>query len=292
MTDTPQEWPRAQRLDAERLTSAVRELTGSELTVAGPCPGGQVGATYVRGADGRRSVLKWRPRTTVQWMRSGPLAVCEALRRAGYPAPAHEVVVQVGDAVVTVQELLPGAPLDRVDHAHLDQVLDLNESQAEALSAHRDVPSGNLHLRGDGDGYCLHGPLRRHRGRTAVLEGWIRSVGDTYGEVLAGDDAVHYDFQPANLLVRDGVVTGVIDWDGATRGDRRLDLVTLRFGLHAVDTAPGVVERVDALLDTFPAHVLRPAWAHMSLRMVDWAVRHFTPADVTHWLDLAERRTD
>jgi hypothetical protein len=79
-------------------------------------------------------------------------------------------------------------------------LLDLNASQAGALAQHRDVPAGHLHLRRDGGGYCLHEPLRRHDGRAAALERWIRSVGDTYGEVLAGDDAVHYDFQPANLL--------------------------------------------------------------------------------------------
>jgi hypothetical protein len=28
----------------------------------------------------------------------------------------------------------------------------------------------------------------------------------------------------------------------------------------------------------------------MSLRMVDWAIRHFSPIDVEHWLDLAEQR--
>lgn len=47
-------------------------------------------------------------------------------------------------------------------------------------------------------------------------------------------------------------ITGFVNWDGAARGDRRLDLVTLR--------------------------------------MADWAIRHFTPAGVEHWLDLAEQR--
>lgn len=28
----------------------------------------------------------------------------------------------------------------------------------------------------------------------------------------------------------------------------------------------------------------------MSLRMVDWAIRHFTPTDAEHWLDLATQR--
>jgi len=86
------------------------------------------------------------------------------------------------------------------------------------------------------------------------------------------------------------VVTGVVDWDGASRGDRRFDLVTLRFGLHGTATGPGVTERLDAILDSVPEEVLRPAWAHMSLRMVDWAIRHFSPAEVERWLDLAEQR--
>ncbi|WP_243740460.1 hypothetical protein [Streptomyces sp. 8K308] len=85
-------------------------------------------------------------------------------------------------------------------------------------------------------------------------------------------------------------ITGVIDWDGAARGDRRFDLVTLRFGIHAKKTDTGMTERLDAVLDSLPEEILRPAWAHMSLRMVDWAIRHFSPIDVEHWLDLAERR--
>jgi hypothetical protein len=28
----------------------------------------------------------------------------------------------------------------------------------------------------------------------------------------------------------------------------------------------------------------------MSLRLTDWAIRHFTPGDVDHWLDLIEQR--
>lgn len=101
---------------------------------------------------------------------------------------------------------------------------------------------------------------------------------------------MHHDFHHGNLLSLDGPVTGVIDWDGAARGDRRFDLVTLRFGLHANEQAPGVTSRLDDILDGLPDDVLRPSWAHMSLRMVDWAIRHFAPGDVEHWLDLAEQR--
>lgn len=85
-------------------------------------------------------------------------------------------------------------------------------------------------------------------------------------------------------------ISGVVDWGGAARGDRRFDLVTLRFGVHAKKADPGVVRRLDTVIDAIPEDVLRPAWAHMSLRMVDWAIRHFAPAEVDHWLALAEQR--
>jgi aminoglycoside phosphotransferase (APT) family kinase protein len=131
---------------------------------------------------------------------------------------------------------------------------------------------------------------RRCRARTAALEHWIHGIGAAYPDYLAGDDAVHCDFQPANILASDGRITGVIDWDGPARGDCRLDLVTLRFGVHAIRCDPEVVRTLDQLLGSFPAEILLPAWAHMSVRMVDWALRHFTATDVGHWLDLAEQR--
>ncbi|MDF3298629.1 phosphotransferase [Streptomyces sp. K1PA1] len=245
----------------------------------------------MRRADGHRSVLTWRPHASAEEMRAGPLAVAEALRSAGYPAPATELVAQIGHAVVIVQELLPGTKVDRLDHRTLDQVLDLNARQAGRLADHPGIPAVDLHLRDDGAGYCLHEPLRRHNRRSAALERWVAAVGADAGPRMAGTDAVHLDFHPGNLLASGGAVTGVVDWDGAARGDRRLDLVTLRFGIHAQETDPDVTARLDDVLDAYPEDVLRPLWAHMSLRMVDWAVRHFTPVDVEHWLDLAERRT-
>jgi hypothetical protein len=260
------------------------------LTLEGLCPGGQVGAAYVRWADGRRSVLKWRPHSEASKMRAGPVAVTEALRSAGYPAPATELVEQVGHAVVMVQERLSGRTVDHLDGRVLEQALELNLLQADRLGDSPGIPSVELHLSEDGPGYCLHEPLRRYGRRGAALEERIAAVGEAYPDRLAGTDAVHVDFHPGNMLAAGGSLTGVVDWDGAARGDRRFDLVTLRFGIHVNDADPGVVRRLDAVLDALPEHVLRPAWAHMSLRMADWAVRHFAPADVEHWLDLAEQR--
>lgn len=275
------------------MAREVRERTGIRLTVEGPCGRGQVGAAYVRGPDGRRSVLTWRPGTTATALRGGPWAVVDALRGLGYPAPALEAAVDVAfdaDAVVLVQELLPGAEPGRFTGALLDRALEANARQAGALERSPAVPPVRLHLGGDGAGYCLHEPLRRHSPATAALERRISALADGHPDTLPGDDAVHYDFHPGNLLADGDRLTGVVDWDGAGRGDRRLDLVTLRFGLHAREVEPGVAERLDAILDTVPEAVLRPAWAHMSLRMVDWAIRHHTAGEVEEWLAVARQR--
>jgi hypothetical protein len=290
MTSSSAGRARAERLDAGTIAEAVHARTGVRLVVEGPCPGGQVGAAYVRWPDGHRSVLKWRPHVELATYRAGPLAVTETLRAGGFPAPATELAIQIGHAVVMVQELLPGTTIGRLDHHGLDQALALNASLAGRLTGRAGIPPLDLHLRDDGPGYCLHGPLREHSGRSAALERWITSVAADHPDGTAGDDAVHQDFHPGNLLAVGGSITGVIDWDGAARGDRRFDLVTLRFGLHPGQADADVVARLDAVLDAMPDDILRPAWAHMSLRMTDWAIRHFSPEEVGPWLDLAEQR--
>jgi aminoglycoside phosphotransferase (APT) family kinase protein len=277
-----------ERLDPLRVAAALRERTGVDLVVEGRSGDGEVGAAYVRWPGGRRGVLTRQPGRRLAELEAGPLAVLEALRRTGYPAPRIELGAELDGAVVLVQELLPGAAPRSFTSGLLDQALALNGRQAGALTGLPAIPPVDLHLAADGPGFCLHGPLRDHDRRTRRLEAWVRDVAAGHPGSLAGDDAVHVDFHPGNLLADGDRITGVVDWGGAGRGDRRFDLVTLRFGL--LEPAPGVAERLDEVLDGLPPDLLRPAWAHMSLRMVDWAIRHHTPADVQRWVDLAEQR--
>ena len=281
VSDQGREWQRVQRLDADWAAGEVDRLAGVKLVVEGPCGGGEVGAAFVRWEDGHRSVLKWRPGTRLDDLERGPLAVVDVLRDAGYPAPRTELAVQVGTAVVTVQELMPGATVTDLTPGLLDQVLALNELQAGRLAGSAVSPLP-LYLQTDGPGFCLHEPLRQRDARTAALE---RRIAAVELEMLEGDDAVHVDFHPGNLLHTNGKLTGVIDWDGAGRGQRGFDLVTLRFGVRGP-----IAQRLDQILDELPYDVLRASWAHMSLRMVDWAIRHVPADEVDHWVDLAEQR--
>ena len=274
---TTEAWPRSARLDAPHVLDRIAEITGVRLVLEGPAPGGEVGAAYVRWPDGRRSVL------TEGRSRTGPLV--DRARAAGVPTARHELAAHIDGVRVIVQQRLPGTPPATVDATLVRQMITVTDRLAGLLAADPAPKPADLYLTSDGPGFCLHEPLAAHSPRTARLLDWIHEVGAA-GSAMIGDDLVHLDFHPGNVLVDRGRLTGVIDWDGATRGDRHLDLVTLRFVLAG--QAPHLVPLVDARLAAISERRRRTYWAHMSLRQVDWSIRHHDPATVDHWLDIAE----
>jgi len=275
---TTEAWPRSAKLDAPRLVERIAEITGVRLVLEGPCPGGEVGAAYVRWPDGRRSVLS-AGRT-----RTGPLL--DRARAAGVPTARQELSAHIDGVRVIVQQRLPGNPPAAVDASLVRQMVGLNRRLAGLLADRPSIPPVDLYLTGDGPGFCLHGPLAAHDRRTARLLAWVREVGAAT-RAADGGDLVHLDFQPGNVLVRNGRITGLIDWDGASRGDRLLDLVVLRF--YLLRQAPPLTRILDDELAGADPERLRAYWAHISLRQVDWSIRHHDAAAVDQWLDIAEQ---
>jgi aminoglycoside phosphotransferase (APT) family kinase protein len=155
------------------------------------------------------------------------------------------------------------------------------------LAGRPDLPAPSLYLRTDGPGFCLHGAMASYDRRTARLLAAIETAGAAVPESLEGSDLVHFDFHPENVLVDPtGAVTGVVDWDGAARSDGALDLMTLRFDLAR--RAPELGRWVAGLVrDAAPERVRLACWAHLSLRLVDWAIRELTSTDVDAWLRVA-----
>lgn len=275
------------RLDADLVLRELADATGLVLTWDGACPGGQVGASYVRWPDGHRSVLTWQPAGDVASARQA-CALLEVARSAGVPAPRYELVQELPSAVVIVQELLPGRPATTVGRRTVASMVAVNGRCRGLLADRHDLPAPSLYLLADGPGFCLHEPLARYDRRTARLLAQIHEVGAAGPRCLSGDDLVHLDFHPENVLIDDaGTVTGVVDWDAIGRGNGDFDLITLRFDLarRAPDLGRWLGEQ---LADRVPGEVTRVCWAHMSLRLVDWSIRHQTPADVHAWLDVAE----
>ncbi|MHA6618021.1 phosphotransferase [Pseudonocardia sp. DLS-67] len=293
--------PPVTRLDPADLLARLQAETGVELELVGPLPGGQVGAALVRRPDGHEGVLThWGDATDEAWARIERTGELLGLARAaGIPAPRYELVRRLADRIAVVQERLPGEPPSRVDLALVEGLVAIAGRGAGLLRGRPDVPAAELYLLRSGPGFCLHQTLAQYDERTRRLLDVVRRIGAASPHRMAGDDLVHMDFHPGNVLVdRTGAVTGVVDWDGVGRGDHRFALITLRFDLAApaVDAqdrsarsaaARWLDNRID---DLFDEASLRAYWAHMGLRLVDWAIRHHGPDDVDRWLTVAASR--
>lgn len=277
------------RLDAEQLVRQVNENTQAGLEFVGRAADGEVGAAFVRWPDGRDGVLTRGHGSTAELRRTA--AILETARARGLPVPRYDLIAELPDGSGVVQERLPGSPPAAVDASLLRAMVELTGRFEGLLASQPDVPAPSMYLRESGPGFCVHESLERHSDRTRRLLGWVREVGRSEPAEMRGDDLVHLDFHTGNVLTdASGRITGIVDWDGIGRGDRRFALVTLRFGAYGQRPDAGL-GWFDELLDTtLDAPALRLYWAHMSLRQVDWSIRHHTRADLDRWLTLAESR--
>ena len=95
-----------------------------------------------------------------------------------------------------------------------------------------------------------------------------------------GEDFVHYDFTPANLLCDGTAITGVIDINPPVlAGDRAFDLATLLFYRYDHDQIRGLLRA--RLLDLAGPPAASAYLAHMVLRQVGWPLRHHPAAATT-----------
>ncbi|HEY2692229.1 MAG TPA: hypothetical protein VGJ50_27610, partial [Streptosporangiaceae bacterium] len=160
-------FPRVTRLDAAAAVRQLAEVAGVRLEVEGPCPGGQVGAAYVRWPDGRRSVLTLGPPGAAAVARRTD-ALLAVGRAHGVPAPRYAMVQELPHATVIVQEVLPGTPPAALGRRTVESMIEVNQ-RCRGILADRDDPAPSLYLREDGPGFCLHQPLAAYGRRTARL---------------------------------------------------------------------------------------------------------------------------
>jgi aminoglycoside phosphotransferase (APT) family kinase protein len=281
-------------MTAEQVLKAVRIALGDSRAFrwGGQCPGGEVGAHYAVAQDGHRLIFKWSEDAEAGADLSQSVARVERLRAKGYPAPRHYEPVVFEGGVAVFQNAVAGAWSDEVDDDFVGVMLDLNDLQqgeGDESKIWRDFLARTLTE--GANGYCVHATLRDYSTETRRVLQWIREVGRSMGELQA-DDLVHLDFHHRNRLRTDGGLSAVIDWEGCIPGDRAFDLVTFSFGFTHAHAMTRTEERVWrravelASLDRLAAYV-----AHMSLRRLDWTIRHH-PGDVDRVLNaVADRRS-
>jgi aminoglycoside phosphotransferase (APT) family kinase protein len=200
--------------------------------------------------------------------------VTARLRELGYPAPCY---VQV-EADWALQEELPGEPLEPwvpLSDGVAAQLLSLLDLHGEAFpvatpgSWRRLVAASVL---SGARSYLRLATLRDHSDRSRELLARCQEAVRRFGDrVPVADAIVHWDFTPDNVLVRDGRVTGVIDWEGVRAGDPAFDLVTLAF------YAPGTPVLEDSLGRLDPG-VRAVYQAHLCIRQAEWSLRRHDAA--------------
>jgi aminoglycoside phosphotransferase (APT) family kinase protein len=283
----------------EAIIRAVNRHSGAGLRRVGRADQGTLGgAICVEWPDGRPGVVTRFLGSMAAARRTAE--VLDDVRGRGLPVPRHDLVVEVDDTVVMVQERLPGSPAGRATIEVIDAMIALNDRLADLLIDRQDVPILPLCLDRSGDPYPRHEVLAQHSNRSRRILEAIRELAGRGPRAMVGDDLVHIDLTPDNVLFADdGTVTGLVDWNlGIYRGDRHLALVKTRFdlewSLHARDPAErnvGAAVRLDAVLAQRVAPAtLRAYWAHRVLYQLHWALQ-FAPAEVVEWhLEVAEAR--
>jgi aminoglycoside phosphotransferase (APT) family kinase protein len=283
---------------------AATEAVGSEIRIVGPTARGESRSTLDAVVGDVEVVLKV--------LASGPgvvenqqrlVRLIRRLRARGYPAPEYLGVGTAGRVVVTAQrrvagdtlEAGPGRPVDAgVLASTLPAILAAVELQADAGDLPQPPWPGWLldTLTSGGDGYCLHSTMRGRPDTSMILDRVIRIGSDHSRDDARTTDIVHFDLSPANVLHRDGQLTGIIDWnvpfDGAGQGDRGFDVATLLFYTYDNEATRGPLwDRAIAISG--------PRWtavylAHLVLRQVEWTVRHRPGGEEEHrFIAISER---
>jgi len=276
-------------MNVAALLQSINEQHGTVFELLERYSSGEQGAFAIADQGGKRYVLKWEAD-------DGPLdrlkevsLITQALRKVEYPAPRYCFLGNVQGYSYTIQEALPGAPMGVVTVQLLPRLLKLNELQAGlAASEQSDWPRPVVDaVMEGGDGYCILDSLRIYSSTTAELLHMLQGVVlARRNEQFETNDVVHFDFNPSNILIENGQVSGVIDWEGTCAGDCTFDLATLLF--YAYDALDVREHLLLAIWERVSPDILSVCMAHMILRQVDWSIRHHNRATVDYYLRVAE----
>jgi aminoglycoside phosphotransferase (APT) family kinase protein len=218
----------------------------------------------------------------------------DELRACGVPVPEYVHVSSFDGGTLSAQRFLPGRSEDNPSPSVVETMIACVAAKAGVAGPPPAVDQrtwGRFVVRvltvGQ-DGWAMHEPLRSGGRRSAAVLDRIAAVGaDADPSWFPDDGLVHGDLHTDNVLIDDGKLSGIIDWEDACAGDHRFDLVAFAFDLDGHDQP--IWDIVDAA--GFVPQVLRAYVALLALKCTASAILH-RPKDVARQLDRAERVFD
>jgi aminoglycoside phosphotransferase (APT) family kinase protein len=163
-----------------------------------------------------------------------------AVAGLGFPAPrvlAASADPDALDGAFLIMERMPGRPMLEVRKIGVAAVLSRTQLRLHALDAGPLLRAAGR--TGGGDAMTFDGLLDQFGRRIAARS--IHGLGRALDWLTAHRPAeaarpviCHGDFHPQNILMEDGVVTGVIDWPNALVADAAYDVATTRIILALV----------------------------------------------------------
>lgn len=275
---------------AASIVQEINRSTGRSFSGPKRTPGGESASTFVVSEAHEKLLLKIESESRVRAHRRGA-RVCEHLSRRHYPVPRTVAMGVLSGHAYSLHTWLQGEPMAPDDGSHVERLLSLVELHTDAarlLEIPPDDWPGSIvdPVLVGGPGFCLLETMREHSEESAQLLTVLQSlVVANRLSLQVANDIIHYDYNPANILVDAGEVTGVVDWEGVRAGDRAFDLVTLLFYTY---DAPQARERIWARLDRLrPRSTIAVYLAHIILRQVEWSLRLHSPALGQHYLNRA-----
>jgi len=278
----------------EQISSLLREIAGrgeGPFALLKEFEGGDGPGAYELASEIGPAVLKAYPAKA--WDRlPSVVRTLDTLVARGYPAPRALAAGRWEHGCYLIQERLPGEalgggapPQHSLMTEHVRALIDLNDAQADwPVPLGDDWPGAILRpvLEG-GDGFCVLETMREHSSETAELLMTLQDMASkSAASVESRTDLVHLDFSAANILASDGRITGVIDWEGAVRGDRAFDLVTLQF--YAFDDSAIRQPLWDKALAISGPEAMKLYFAHMILRQTEWSIRFHSSDTVEYFV--------
>jgi hypothetical protein len=264
------------------IVASINDRHGTHFRLGRPMAGGESGSTHsILDEQGIEYVLKWGEGSEFRVRET--LEITRRLRTLGYPAPEFVIASGGNGLRYLVQRMLPGKSGAALTPALLKRLVELNRLQQDAATELADGWPARI-VEGIERGFPVHESLATHSRETAAMLADLKgTVSMVAGMRSRTTDAVHFDFHTANILVENGEVTGVIDWNGCCAGDRAFDLTTLAFyGLEDRSLATWLLQRA---LEVSSPPAVALYLSYLILRQLDWSIRKHNRATIALFLN-------